>query len=84
MRQRCFLMLLVLGLLLPPALLRAQGVDWQERRTLRFSILYPAGADTIAEQYAQFVDATYDEAAALWDYRPPPPVVLRIYPTMEL
>ncbi len=84
MRQRCFLMLLVLGLLLPPALLRAQDVEWQERRTPHFSILYPAGADATAEQYTRFVDQIYDEAAVLWDYRPPPPVVLRIYPTMEL
>lgn len=83
--RRLFLhMLLLLGLLAPVTALRAQTVDWQERRTLLFTILYPAGAEATAEQYAQFVDSTYDEAAALWDYRTDPPIVLRIYPTMEL
>lgn len=84
MRRLYLHMLLLLGLLVPGALVRAQSVDWQERRTLLFTILYPGGTEAIAEQYAQFVDNTYDEAAALWDYRTTPPIVLRIYPTMDL
>jgi hypothetical protein len=62
----------------------AQDVQWEERRTLLFSILYPSGAEDTAEQYAQFVDGVYEEMSAFWGYRPSPPIVLRIYPTMEL
>ncbi len=84
MRRLYLHLILLVSLLLPGALVRAQSVDWQEHRTLLFTILYPSGAEAIADQYAQFVDSTYDEAAAIWDYRTAPPIVLRIYPTMEL
>ena len=62
----------------------AQGTEWQERRTANFAILYPAGSETEAEAYAQFVDGVYDEVSAVFSYRAPPPVILRIYPTMSL
>ena len=63
---------------------RAQDAQWRERRTTNFAILYPDGSDPRAAQYAQFVDGVYEEVSAIFNYRTPPPVVLRIYPTMEL
>ncbi len=64
----------------------AQQQTWRERRTNSFAILYPADitAQTAADEYALFVDGVYDEVSAVFGYRTPPPVVLRIYPTMEL
>lgn len=62
----------------------AQGTEWQERRSANFAILYPEGSEAEAEQYAQFVDSVYDEVSAVFSYRAPPPVILRIYPTMSL
>ncbi|MBV9792290.1 MAG: hypothetical protein JOZ51_29165, partial [Chloroflexi bacterium] len=62
----------------------AQGTEWQERRTANFAILYPEGSEAEAEAYAQFVDGVYDEVSAVFSYRAPPPVILRIYPTMSL
>ncbi|GAC1363156.1 MAG: peptidase MA family metallohydrolase [Herpetosiphon sp.] len=57
---------------------------WNERRTLQFAVLYPDGADQVAERYAGFLDPLYEEAAVWWGYRPVTPVVVRIYPSMEL
>ncbi len=64
----------------------AQRQTWQERRTKNFAILYPSDstAQAAAEEYATFVDSVYDEVSAVFGYRTPPPVVLRVYPTMEL
>lgn len=79
--------LLALTLALPAGRARAQTQpEWQERRTKSFAILYPdtAGTAAVAEQYAGFVDGVYDEVSAAFGYRTPPPVILRIYPTMEL
>jgi hypothetical protein len=85
--RRCCLILL--GLLMALILggtgsALAQGTQWQERRTANFAILYPEGSEVEAEQYAQFVDSVYDEVSAVFSYRAPPPVILRIYPTMSL
>ena len=84
MRRRYCLFLITLLLFLHTAVLHAQGVTWQERRTQHFALLYPTEAEATAAQYAQFVDGIYDEISTFWDYRTPPPVVLRIYPTLEL
>lgn len=84
---RCCLILmgLILALILSgTSSAQAQGTTWQERRTANFAILYPEGSDGEAEQYAQFVDSVYDEVSAVFSYRAPPPVILRIYPTMSL
>ena len=84
MRRPYHLLPVLLLFLLQAAVLQAQDVRWEERRTLLFSILYPSGAETTVDQYAQFVDGVYDETSALVGYRPIPPIVLRIYPTMDL
>jgi hypothetical protein len=84
MRRHLSILPIVLLLFFHATVLHAQGVQWQEQRTQRFTILYPAGAQAIAGQYAQFVDNIYDETSAFWSFRPEPPIVLRIYPTMEL
>ncbi len=84
MHRRCYLLLITLLLACQAVSIRAQDTQWREQRTSLFSILYPAGAEGTANQYAQFVDGIYDEASAFWGYRPPAPIVLRIYPTMEL
>ncbi len=88
MRQHRWLVWLalstLLGVLIVPAPLRAQGATWHEQRTRSFAVLYPQGAEADANEYAQFVDGVYDEISAVFGYRTPTPVVLRIYPTMEL
>lgn len=76
-------LLLVLAAFSLPERTSAQ-VSWLEQRTTYFAILYPAGSEAEAERYAQFVDGVYDEISAIFGYRAPPPVPLRIYPTMEL
>ncbi len=65
---------------------QAQDQKWQERRTQHFAILYPdvPTAPPAVDQYALFVDGVYDELSAVFSYRPPTPVILRIYPTMDL
>jgi hypothetical protein len=77
-------MLLVALFAAMAAPVQAQGTQWQEMRTAQFSLLYPAEARATAEEYAQFVDGIYGEISAFWGHNPPPPVVVRIYPTMEL
>lgn len=76
--------LLLLSLICDPARLHAQEVEWREHRTTNFAILYPDGSDAEALAYAQFVDGVYDELSAVFSHAPPKPVILRIYPTMEL
>jgi len=85
-RRWWYLVLMVwLGTLFTvPAQTYAQSTEWRERRTAHFAILYPVGTEQDAQEYAQFVDSVYEEVSAIFSYRTPPPVVLRIYPTMEL
>jgi Peptidase MA superfamily len=72
----CFILLMPTGAL-------AQGSDWSERRTERFAILYTSGDEATAEQYAGFVDAIYDEIAAVFGHRTSTPIKLRLYPSIE-
>jgi len=81
--HRCGVLLLVLVALVLPQRTTAQAT-WLERRTTYFAVLFPAGSEAEAERYAQFVDGVYDEISAIFGYQAPPPVPLRIYPTMEL
>ncbi len=74
----------VIGVLFAPASLHAQATTWLEQRTTSFAVLYPEGAESQANEYAQFVDGVYDEISAVFGYRTPTPVVLRIYPSMAL
>jgi hypothetical protein len=78
-----FVLLFAVAALVAPQFSRAQA-QWEERRTTNFAILYPDGAEAQAEEYARFVDPVYDEISATFSYHTPPPVILRIYPTMEL
>ena len=78
-----FLFILLLCFLALPFRAQAQGATLLERRTLQFSLLYPPGSEAVVEQYAQFVDAVYEEASLWWGYRATTPIVLRIYPTLE-
>jgi hypothetical protein len=68
--------------LLPAAAL-AQESDWSERRTERFAILYTSGDESTTAQYAGFVDAIYDEVAAIFGHRTATPVTLRLYPSVD-
>ena len=82
---RCLRTLLLAALVvITVAPVQAQETQWQELRTRQFSLLYPVEAQATADEYAQFVDSIYEEISAFWGHRPPPPVILRIYPTMEL
>lgn len=76
--------LLLITIICGPTPLLAQEVAWREQRTTNFAILYPDGSADQAQTYAQFVDGVYDELSAVFSHRPPTPVILRIYPTMEL
>jgi hypothetical protein len=84
---------LLAGLLagfLAPARAEAQGnrfapaADWRERRTTSFALLYVAGEEARAEEYAAFVDGIYDEVSTIFGFKTATPVMLRLYPTMEL
>ena len=77
-----FLALLCFMLLMPVSAL-AQDSDWSERRTDRFAILYTPDDVATAEQYAGFVDAIYDEIAAIFGHRTGTPIKLRLYPSIE-
>ncbi len=82
---RCLRTLLLVAIVvITVAPVKAQETQWQELRTQQFSLLYPVEAQSTADEYAQFVDSIYEEISAFWGHRPPPPVILRIYPTMEL
>jgi hypothetical protein len=85
MRQLSILALaLLLCLFFPTGAALAQSTnEWREQRTDHFAILYTAGSEPIAQQYAGFVDELYDEVAAIFGHRVAVPVTLRLYPTLE-
>jgi peptidase MA superfamily protein len=74
---------LALALLLFPSGVLAQDSNWRERRTDRFAILYSDGDEATAEHYAGFVDAIYDEVAAIFGHHTDVPITLKLYPTLE-
>jgi len=74
---------LALVLMLFPSGALAQESDWRERTTERFAILYVDGDQATADHYAGFVDAIYDEVAAIFGHKTATPVALRLYPTLE-
>lgn len=62
----------------------AEGdLDWRERATASFIILYAPGGEAEAERYAGWVDEIYEEIATALSYRTEPPLTLRLYPTGE-
>lgn len=77
------LLILSLVLLLWPALASAQSSDWQERRTDNFIILFTPGNDTVAEEYAGFVDGIYEDLATFFNHRTRTPITIRLFPTLE-
>jgi peptidase MA superfamily protein len=82
-RLTSLLLALIFITLLVPASALAQEAKWNERRTDRFAILYADGDEQTAAQYAGFVDAIYDEVAAIFGHRTGTPVTLRLYPSVE-
>ncbi len=81
-RQRIWLILVVLALLWPP-LVSAQDNDWREYTTSHFIMLYSPNDSTVAAEYADFVDDIYEELAALFSHRTATPLTLRLYPSLE-
>ena len=61
----------------------AQAVDWRERSTSAFTILYAAGSEAEAERYVGFVDSIYDEVSTVFSLRTSTPLTLRLFPTNE-
>ncbi len=57
--------------------------EWLERTTTYFHILYTAGDEAIAENYASFVDTIYDEISTVFSHQTEPPITLRLYPSEE-
>jgi hypothetical protein len=82
-RLTSLLLALIVAALLAPTGVLAQETGWDERRTDRFAILYAAGDEQAAAQYAGFVDAIYDEVAAIFAHRTATPITLRLYPSIE-
>src|SRR5262245_54472976 len=82
-RLTSLLLALIVAALLAPEVVLAQDTDWNERRTDRFAILYTAGDEQAAKQYAGFVDTVYDEVAAIFAHKTATPVTLRLYPSIE-
>jgi len=76
------LAILTLVLLLVPGIASAQESDWRERPTKYFAILYIDGDQATSERYAGFVDAIYDEVAAIFGHRTEVPITLRLYPSL--
>src|SRR6478672_8652219 len=76
------LAVLTLVLLLFPSIAAAQESDWRERPTEHFAILYIDGDQATSERYAGFVDAIYDEVAAIFGHRTETPITLRLYPSL--
>lgn len=77
------LLAFMLLLVLTPSMALAQGSDWRERPTARFTILYTGEDPTSAEEYAGFVDTIYDEMAGIFGHAVATPITLRLYPTLE-
>lgn len=77
----CFGIFLALALL--PHVTHAETNDWRELRTQSFAILYVAGDETTAQNYAKFVDSIYDETSAVFGHHAATPLTLRLYPTWE-
>ncbi|MCW5851669.1 MAG: hypothetical protein KIT87_16470 [Anaerolineae bacterium] len=74
------LLFLALWLVLGPAAAHAQGLDWQEKRTTHFAIIYvPQQADE-ADRYAGFVDGVYDDLSKVFGLAIQTPVSLRLFP----
>ncbi|NJN16068.1 MAG: hypothetical protein HC822_07175 [Oscillochloris sp.] len=82
-RSFAALIALLLGLLVAPAAYAQGSVDWRERRTDQFTILYNAGGEAEAERYAAFVDTVYEEIALAFAHRTATPLTLRLYPNSE-
>jgi hypothetical protein len=76
------LVVLMLVLLIVPGIAAAQESDWRERPTEHFAILYIDGDQATSERYAGFVDAIYDEVAAIFGHRTATPITLRLYPSL--
>ncbi len=59
------------------------AIDWRERPTANFTILYAPGGEAEAERYAGWADEIYEEIAAALSFRTATPLTLRLYPTSE-
>jgi hypothetical protein len=70
--------------LIAPAPVAAQEpLDWRDRTTTYFTILYADGSESEMERYVGFVDAIYEEVAAIFSFRTAAPLTLRLFPTSE-
>lgn len=78
-RRLAWLALLCASLWLWPT--SAQERTWIERRTASFVIVHAPADAALAERYAGFVDAIYDEVVAFWTFTPATPVTLRLFAT---
>lgn len=58
-------------------------IDWRERPTDTFIILFAPGDEATAEAYAGFVDTIYEELTTLFSHKTETPLTLRLYPTQE-
>lgn len=56
-------------------------IAWQERATMHFRILFAAGDEAAAEEYAGIVDGVFEDITRLFSHRVSTPLTLRLYPT---
>ncbi len=67
-----------------PVSVQAQApITWRDRDTAYFTVLYAEGSEAEVERYAGFVDAIYEEVAAVFSFRTAAPLTLRLFPTSE-
>lgn len=74
---------LAVGFVAPTPALAQEPIAWRDRTTAYFTILYADGSEAEVERYVGFVDAVYEEIAAVFSYRTPGPLTLRLFPTSE-
>lgn len=67
----------------PAPTLAQAPISWRDRATAYFTVLYAEGSEAEVERYAGFVDAVYEEVAAVFSFRTAAPLTLRLFPTSE-
>jgi hypothetical protein len=78
---RLILVLLLLGF--APSVAYSQEVQWRERTSAYFSILYGENGEVQADSYAGFADQLFEEVTGVFGHRPATPITLRLFPDLE-
>jgi hypothetical protein len=66
-----------------PRMVYGQEIQWRERTTAYFSILYAENDEIQADSYAAFVDQRFEEISGVFGHRPATPITFRLFPDLE-